>query len=225
VKSGFSTARPASIVLFDEDFDQPPPGPEVIEPVYSASELLAAKEEAAREARDIALAEAEAQTRSRASRALAAIATHLADARDAAAMIADQSAEAIARLLLRCFATTFPALSTRHGEAEVAALLRALVPTLHRQPSINVRVHPDLIATLTEELGSLDHDIAARVRLVPTGVMAHGDARITWDHGAALRDTASLWCQIESILAPAGLLEPTAAPQPQHARKDQAVAD
>jgi flagellar biosynthesis/type III secretory pathway protein FliH len=225
VKSGFSTARPPGVVLFDEDFDQPPPGPEMIEPVYSAAELLAAKEDAAREARDIAIAEAEAQTRSRVSHALTAIATHLADARDSAAAIADQSAEAIARLLLRCFAATFPALSARHGETEVAALLRALLPTLHRQLSISVRVHPDLIVTLTEELASLDHDIASRVRVIPAAAMAHGDARVAWDHGAAARDTASLWSQIENILAPAGLLEPINAPQPQPAMKDHAIAD
>ena len=34
-----------------------------------------------------------------------------------------------------------------------------------------------------------------------------GDARIAWDNGAAARDTASLWGQIETILAPAGLLQ------------------
>jgi hypothetical protein len=59
---------------------------------------------------------------------------------------------------------------------------------------------------MTEEIHSLDADLAARVRLIPTDAMAAGDARVTWDNGAATRDAVSLWSQIESILAPAGLL-------------------
>ena len=59
-----------------------------------------------------------------AGRALAEIAAQIAAARAEAASIAEQSAEAIARLLLDCFAAAFPALSARHGPGEVAAVLR-----------------------------------------------------------------------------------------------------
>jgi len=220
----FSTSRPASVILFDEDFDRPE-GPEVIEPVYSAAELYTAKEEAAREAREIALAEAESTTRSRAGEALAAIAAQLADARDAAASLTEQSAEAVARLLMRCFATALPALSARHGGAELTALLRALLPTLRHEPSITVRVHPDLVAPLTEEYAALDHDAAARVRLISTAAMRPGDAQIAWDRGNASRDTAALWQQIESILALAGLLDPADTSDATPARKDQAIVE
>ena len=65
---------------------------------------------------------------------------------------------------------------------------------------------------MTEELHSLDAELAARVRLIPTDSVAVGDVRVAWENGAAIRDGASLWSQIESVLAPAGLLhlEPTA---------------
>ena len=204
----FSSSGGVGVLLFDEDFDlpPPPPEPEVIEPLFTAAELMAARDEAARDSRDCALAEAEASTRAASARALAEIATQLAAARAEASSIAEQSAEAIARLLLDCFATAFPALSARHGPGEVTAMLRELLPALHREPKITVRVNPHLISPMTEEIHALDADLAARVRLVPTDAMAAGDARVAWDHGAATRGGMSLWNQIESILAQAGLL-------------------
>src|ERR1035438_8015475 len=110
-----SAARGSGVLLFDEDFDLPPPSPEpeMIQPVFTAAELMAAREEAAREGRDSALAEADASGSAASWRALTEIAARMEAAREEAASIAEQSAEAIARLLLDCFATAFPALSTR----------------------------------------------------------------------------------------------------------------
>jgi len=196
------------VLLFDEDFDLPPRSaePEVIQPVYSVAELTAAREAAEQEGHDRALAEAETSGRAASHRALTEIAARLTAAGAEAASLAEQSSEAIARLLLGCFATAFPALSARHGAGEVAAVMHAILPALHREPKITVRINPHLIAAMTEEIRSLDVDLAARVRLIPTDAIALGDARVTWDNGAATRDTASLWRQIETVLAPAGLL-------------------
>lgn len=167
---------------------------------------MAARDEAARDSRDSALAEAEASMRAAAARGLTEIATQLTAAREEAASIAEQSAEAIARLLFDCFATAFPALSARHGAGELAAMLRELLPALHREPKITVRVNPHLISPMTEEIHAMDADLAARLKLVPTDAVAAGDARVAWDNGTATRDATSLWKQIEGILAPAGLL-------------------
>lgn len=198
------------MLLFDEDFDLPtkPPDPEVIEPLFTAAELLAAREEAAQESRDRAIAEAEATAHIATGRALAEIARQVTAAREEIAAIAEQSAEAIARLLLGCFATALPALSAYHGAGEVAAVLQKILPALHREPKITVRINPDLVSAMTEELQSLDHDLAARVQLIAADAMAIGDVRVSWEHGAAIRCAASLWSQIESVLAPAGLVNP-----------------
>ena len=204
----FRSAGGSGVLLFDEDFDLPakPPEPEVINPVFTAAELMAAREEAAQDSRDRAIAETEASARIASSRALAEIAAQITAAREEAAAIAEQSAEAIARLLLDCFATAFPALSARHGPGELAAVLREILPALHREPKITVRINPHLISSMTEEIHALDADLVARVRLIATDAVAPGDARVTWEHGAATRDAVSLWGQIESILAPVGLL-------------------
>jgi flagellar biosynthesis/type III secretory pathway protein FliH len=198
----------SGVLLFDEDFDLPTrqAEPEVILPVFSAAELASARDEATQEGRDLATAEAEASSRAASSRCLAEIAAQMSAARAETATIAEESAEAIARLLLGCFATALPALSARHGAAELTALLRQLLPALRREPKIIVRINPHLVPAMTEEIHSLDADLSARVRLIPTDAVAPGDARITWDNGAASRDAASLWKQIENILAPAGLV-------------------
>jgi flagellar biosynthesis/type III secretory pathway protein FliH len=204
----------SGVLLFDDDFDLParPPEPELIEPVFTAAELMAAREEAGQDARDRAIMEINDSARTAASRALTEIAVQITAMQEAAAAIAEQSAEAIARLLLDCFAIAFPALTVRHGPGELAALLREILPALHREPKITVRINPHLIPVMTEEVHSLDADLAARVRLIPADSVAVGDVRVTWEHGSAIRDAASLWSQIESVLAPAGLLnlEPNA---------------
>jgi flagellar biosynthesis/type III secretory pathway protein FliH len=215
MSGAFSSLRGRGGLLFDEDFDAPPPDPddpEIIEPMYSAAELLAAREEAARESRAAVLAEIDTSTRTALGLALAQISGQLAAARAEAAAIAEQNSEAVASLLLNCFATAFPVLAARHGSAETAAVLRALLPALHHEPKITVRVNPHLIAALTEEFLSSDSDLAARVRLIPTDAVALGDVRVAWDHGSAARDTMSLWNQIETILAPAGLLNAATPP-------------
>jgi flagellar biosynthesis/type III secretory pathway protein FliH len=228
----FSSIRPG-IILFDEDFDLPPRAdePEVIEPVYSIRELNEAREAAAADSRERALAEADGSARMMASRALTAIAAQLETARAEAASIAEQSSEAIARVVMSCFASAFPALAARHGEGEVAALLREILPALHREPTITVRVNPHTAAAMTAEIDALDTDLAARVRLVPTDAVSPGDARINWENGAAARDAVSLWRQIENILAPAGLLnsaDPLHAPGPAragHTAKEHALVE
>jgi flagellar biosynthesis/type III secretory pathway protein FliH len=201
------TFRPG-VQLFDEDFDAPakPVELEVIAPLFTAAELMTAREEAAQESRDRAIAEVEGAARVASSRALAEIARQITAAQEEAAAIAEQSAESIARLLLDCFAAALPALSVRHGAGEVAAVLRTVLPALHHEPKIAVRMHPDLVVVMTEELHALDADLAARIRLIAADAMTVGDVRVTWEHGAAVRCAASLWRQIESVLAPAGLL-------------------
>jgi len=223
----FRAPRRSSILLFDEDFDHPPPptDPEVIQPVFTPAEMHAAREEAARDSRDIALAEADATTRAAVLRALTEISSQLASGRAEAASIAEQSCEAIAGLLLECFATAFPALSARHGAAELAAMLRAILPAVHRQPKITVRVNPHLVTAMTDEIHAVDADLAAHVRLVPTDAMALGDARITWENGSATRDATSLWNQIESILAPTGLLNSVPRPNTKQTTKEHELVE
>ena len=207
----FTPTRPGSASLFDEDFDRPPappppPEPEVIEPVFTVAELDSARETAWREGHDTALADAEKSATVIAGRVFAHIAAQLDTARAEASKIAEQSAEAIAHLLLDYFATAFPALSALHGVNEVRAIIRTVLPPLRQEPKIAIRLDPVSARSVAHEIERLDPDLVDRIDLIPTDAMKAGDLRITWRNGSAVRDTGALWQQVADILAPAGLL-------------------
>lgn len=208
------SARARPQVLFEEDFDlpppaeEPPPQPEVIEPVFSAAELQVAREEAGREADQRARAEVAAAQAASAQASLAAIADQLGHAAAESRAAREDAAEAIAQLVLAGFAAAFPALSRRHGEVEVRAVLQRILPALGSEPKVTIRVAPALLGAVRNELARLDPDIAEMMQVIPFETLSPGDVRVHWHSGQAVRDSAKLWEEIEAILAPAGLLPP-----------------
>jgi|SRR5579871_5857358 len=199
--------------LFAEDFgaEHPAPDPEIIEPTYSAAELVEARETAWQDGHAAGLAEAAADHGAVLSGTMQDIATQLAAECQAAATRAEQSAEAIARLLFDCLAATFPALSAQYGDGEVQALIRIVLPGLIEETAISLRAHPRTIAALTAEIARLEPDLSERLQVIECNTMPPGDVRIAWHNGTATRNAAALWQQVTEILAPAGLLSTEAA--------------
>jgi flagellar assembly protein FliH len=194
--------------LFTDDFDLPDaaPEPEAIEPVFSAAEVANEREAAWRQGRASGLQEAAAADAAATRQAIESVAAQFAAARDAAAALAEQGADAIARLLLDSLAATFPVLCARYGEAEVQAIVRAVLPALTQEQAITVRVHPRTAPSIAHEISRLDPDLAARVQIAACDAMPRGDVRVAWRNGATGRHAAALWEQVAAILAPAGLL-------------------
>jgi flagellar biosynthesis/type III secretory pathway protein FliH len=218
--SGAGRAMPDHGKLFAEDFDLPrhgraKPVPEVINPTYTSAELAEARAEAWAGGVAAGIAEANATIAASTRSLLDAIAASLTEAKAAAAAVAEHAVEAIARLLLDSLAKLFPTLCERHGEAEVSALIRTILPALAQEPMITVRMNPTHTPALMRELDRLDPDLVERVRLVPVEAIAIGDVRVNWRDGAAVRDTAGLWQQVRAVLQPAGLLSPETAPAPE----------
>jgi hypothetical protein len=199
--------------LFGEDFDRPEatPEPEVIEPTFSAAELANAGEAAWRDGHAAAKLEAADADTAAIRQALGAIAEAFTAERDAAAARQEQSAEAIARLLLDSLAALFPTLCARYGEAEMRAVIRVVLPALAQEPAVTVRTHQRTAAALAQELSRLDPEIAARVRAIECDAMPPGDVRITWRNGSATRDASAIWQEVAAVLVPAGLLSADAA--------------
>ena len=201
---------PASLgTLFAEDFDRPQADaaePEAPEPVFSAADLAAARTAAWREGNAAGLADTAANDDAATRRAVESIAVQFAAAGEAAVAHAEQSADAIARLLLDSLAAAFPTLCACYGEAEVQAIVRSVLPALTQEPSVTVRANPLTAPAIMREIGRLDPDLGARVRIVECDAMTPGDVRIAWRNGAAVRDAAALWEQVAAVLAPAGLL-------------------
>jgi hypothetical protein len=199
--------------LFAEDFDTPEAASEavVIERVYSAGELAAARDEAWREGHDAGLQDAATSEAAATHQAIAAFAEQFATECEAATGRGEQSAEAIARLLLDSLAAIFPTLCVHYGDAEVRAIVRAVLPALTQELAITVRAHPRTARALSQEIARLDPDLAAHVQAIDCDEMSPGDVRIAWHNGTATRDAAALWQQVAAVLAPAGLLRADAA--------------
>ena len=209
--SGAFPAMPPGGVLFEEDFDLPPtpaapPEPEIIEPVYSAADLQEARTQAWREGHDVAMAHAEVVAQTAARQTLTRIAERIDATHTEASQLVERSAEAVARLLMDGFAAAFPALSRRHGSAELRAIIRAILPALHQELAVTVRIDGNLVKDVADEIDRLDPDLLPKVEVLPSNSVPPGDIRITWRNGAAIRDTAKLWEEITEILSPAGLM-------------------
>lgn len=203
--------------LFAEDFDLPrhragSHEPGVITPGFSAADIAAARAEAWAEGHEAGSAEANASTQAAIRGLLESLATTLHEARAELTEHADHTAEAVARLLLDSLATALPALCARHGEAELLALMRTILPALAREPAVTIRLNPAHTPALMRELDRLDPELAERMQLVPVEAIPLGDVRASWRDGAAQRDAAGLWAQVRAVLEPAGLLSREAAP-------------
>jgi len=144
--------------LFAEDFDLPEttPEPEVVDPVFSHGELAAAREAAWRDGYAAGLQKAAESDAAATRQAMTAIAEQFAAERNAAAIRADQSAEAIARLLIDSLAVAFPDLCAQYGNAEVRAVVRVVLPGLRQEQAITVRAHPRTATALAHEIARLD---------------------------------------------------------------------
>lgn len=195
--------------LFDEDFDRPPrveapPEPEIIAPTFTLAEYEASREEAWR-AGQAAERDAIRQAEETATRdALNAIAAQLDDARGETTRIAEESAEALARLLLDTLGALFPVLCARFGAAEAEGLVRAILPALRQEPRATVRLAPTLVRRITDTIERADPDLLPRVDIVADETLPPGDLRVTWRNGEARRDAVLLWTEIGDILGQAG---------------------
>lgn len=195
--------------LFAEDFDLPHAAPDAqaVEPVFSVSELTAAREAAWHEGHAVGLREAAEADTSATKQAIAQISELLRAESQAGVARAEQDATAIAQLLLDSLAATFPTLAARYGEAEVRAIIRTVLPALIREPVITVRAHPETTVVIAQEIVGLDPDLKEHMQTVPCEDMMPGDLRIAWRNGSAVRNATALWQQVSEILAPAGLLQ------------------
>ena len=205
--------RPSLLgVLYAEDFDDDGgapaaadalPEPEVIEPSFTAAELDAARVEA----RAAGRLDAERGVAASRNHMLGLLATGVADARAAAAEVAEAAAEGVARCMLGALAACLPALCERHGAEELRALVRMVLPAMQDEPRITVRVNPRMLPAMQAEVAALDFEIAERVHLLATDALPPGDARISWVDGSAVRDAGRARAAVQDALSALGLLE------------------
>jgi len=217
--------RPPSGILFAEDFDdaenpaspqnaQPfhlPPEPEIIAPMFSADEMLAARQESHAEGVRAALAQADAQLLADAALACQRIAATLEQAQHETAEIVERSVEAAARLLFTALAACLPTLCARHDCAEIAGIVHDVLFGMTPETTMCVSVAPEITAEVRAALASLPADMSKRVVIAGHEGLASGDVRLSWESGTATRSARRAQDAINETFARLGLLEPPAA--------------
>ena len=208
----FLRSGPILGVLYAEDFDEadaprPAAEPEVIEPSFTLAELEAARAEGREEGERRAMLDRRANAAQAGADALAALAAAMAEAREEARLLAEAAAEAVSRTALSMLGGALPAFCSRHGDGEVRALVRQLLPMLAREPRAVVRVNPHTLPGVQAELAAADPELAARITLIPTDALPPGDLRASWDEGSLTRDSAAIGAAMRRALAELGLAD------------------
>ena len=206
---------PSLGILYAEDFDDELSGggtllgaePEQPEPLFTGADLDDARLAAADTARTETLASAELAALQDRSAALARISEGLGHLTAGIAAEIERSTEELARTVLCLLAAALPSLMDKTAAREVSALLHRLLPGLHAEKQVTVRVNPHVAGAIESDLAQLDEDARTRILLVPTDALAPGDLRVSWHEGRLLRDTAAIRNATHKILASIGCTE------------------
>ena len=143
--------------------------------------------------------------------AIASLGPALAGIRDSASQSSIETAEATVSTILSIVTGLLPHFSREHGAAEVRALLGRLLPTIHSETRINVRVHPDLVPVMQRDITELEPDLAAMID-VSAAPIERGDVKVSWANGSMARDTRKIIQAVEDALGQLGLQQPAEAP-------------
>jgi flagellar biosynthesis/type III secretory pathway protein FliH len=202
--------RGAPGILYVEDFDAPAPRekravPDIITPSFTHAELEAAREEGFKAGLATAQGEHHALQSELRTAALIAIGEALATARADAALVAQHMAGELSATMLALLTAALPAAAATLASTEIAALLACVLPPLQREPSLVVRVHPDVQAETAAALAKIWPDHAARVTIIPDAAFAPSDVIVTWQEGEARRVTKTLWNELRTALTPCAL--------------------
>ena len=224
--SDTTTHTPSGLsgILFAEDFDDLFAAPAAAEPVVdthpevqtscSLEDLDRARAEAYAAGILAAETRSEQRLRAEAETTLGCIRLLLQDSRKDTSIHLDRACEAIAQLLFATLAALLPGLCATHRAQEIVMLVRNLVSTMHREPTLCVSVHPSMIDELRHALclilapGDSQMALAADERIEP------GDARIVWDRGTATYSSRKALDAVNAVLEQLGLSPPVNQPPP-----------
>ena len=213
---GFTSAGVAGI-LFAEDFSEDPSPAAAVAPVCEPELVFeppapGLTQDDVDAACIVAVRAAETAwfdgTAARRAAALEVIAGELAVARQDAAEAAEAVADGIARTMLGMVSAVLPEFCRRHGDAEVRALLRRLLPVVGPAGNVVVRLHAGLVPEVAAELAGFDPELAEAIELRAAN-LPPGDVRISWPDGGMHRSTEAIRTAVSECLAELGLFNPT----------------
>ena len=197
-------------VLFIEDFDDPSGSeaekePEVIEPKFTAAQIAEMRKQAWQAGHEVAAAGAAAREAALARTLADKAVQEFAAAREQLQIMADENAQAVARLVFESFRRAFPALTARLGDEELRAVVHSLLSAFSEMPELTLRLNPAHAQGVARELAMVAGAAAENIDIVPDEALPPGDIQAQWRNGCLVRNAQAIWTDIMEILAPAGL--------------------
>jgi flagellar assembly protein FliH len=87
----------------------------------------------------------------------------------------------------------------------VQRFVHEILALLAEEPRIVVRVHPDMVPEVARVVANLAPERREAVVVEGHDGLPHGDARVGWRHGVAVRDAPGTWARVMDVLGPLGL--------------------
>ena len=172
------------------------------EPLFSAAELAASREDGFEAGREAGLAHAATTHAAAEAAALTAIAAALAQGQADAAIVANQAGIALARALLAGMQAVMPELIRRSALDEAGAMLARILPGLSCEPLVHVHVPSAIASGVSAAVRRLTPDHAGRVDVTAAHDLEPGAVRIAWSGGRAIRRPAQVWQSVMDAFEP-----------------------
>lgn len=206
----------ATKFTFDLDFDAPNDAlqvqPEVEEPeveeeeeqapTFDEEELEAARAEGFDAGKEEGRKEAAAATEQRLLESVETACQELAQIFNAQAEANQDIAKEMIEISTVIAKKMFPDLNARNALGEVERVVQDTLKAITDEPRAQIMVHPDLREPLTERLAAMTQraGFEGKVFVNPDTTVKHGDCRVEWSHGAAVRDSETMLELIDEII-------------------------
>lgn len=177
--------------------EAPPP------PTFGEAELAEARETAFAEGKAAGLAEAGKTNNARLAAAVEALPPILARMAEEAAAETEERHRSTLEAALTVVRKLFPQLARAHGLEEAHAVIAACLDRLRDEPRVVVRCADGDLDALREraEQASARGGFEGKLVFLADERLAPGDLRVEWADGGAERDQASLWREIDAVIA------------------------
>lgn len=174
--------------------DEAKPPPRQLGEAELAEAVAAARSEAAAETETRLRAELAASLEQRQAEAWRALSQQLAASRAELERLLAQRAGASRDLALALARALVPQALARAPLADVEAMLRETLARLERYPRLELRLPPELVAQGRSLLdrAAAETGYPGELAVIPDPALGKGDARLSWQDGAAVRDLAEL---------------------------------
>ena len=95
-----------------------------------------------------------------------------------------------------------PAWSKQYQLTEIEDIVRQCLANLFEAPKVMIKVHPDLAGDVSAAAERIAHSrgFSGKVVVVGETEVAMGDCQVSWGDGTAVRDSARIWSEINTII-------------------------